>query len=367
MADDPTSDISTDTVIQPNLFRRYVRRLAAAARVHPLALGGVTFLASVVVILGLLGLPSKIREENIAIVWNDAIARLQIEPIYPPQEDLYVGDVFLTLQQSAGAAETSIGKVSKVFAGRGIRIANIPLRDNITKAPYMLDLAGRAGTVGSPAERPIAAVGPQSDAFDPARMAVTLSSVAFPGFSVKHHVHARTGWLPFGFDRQSSETEEIAISSIHTYSVPAPESIRQLLLYCKSEATGINCTDDFARAQLAYSLGEDVNRQVNGQYIYQINVSLVRQVFLAGKIKSTRHSGENLTATVGRGKAGGDKASDETAGETPSSLVASEGHLSESGSWQTMLDQTFDPPIAFGYRSISVAIPLPAANAGVSQ
>jgi hypothetical protein len=68
--------------------------------------------------------PAKVPEaksEDVANEWNISIARLGISPLYPPQEDFFVGDFWAIVVE---AKDTGL-------IGRGIRIAHIDLSDAI--------------------------------------------------------------------------------------------------------------------------------------------------------------------------------------------------------------------------------------------
>ncbi|WP_353645106.1 hypothetical protein [Mesorhizobium sp. WSM2239] len=41
--------------------------------------------------------PRELPDDNAAVAWNAAIERLGIQPLYPPQEDFFVGDIYVTL------------------------------------------------------------------------------------------------------------------------------------------------------------------------------------------------------------------------------------------------------------------------------
>jgi hypothetical protein len=71
--------------------------------------------------------------ESVALAWTTAISRLGIEPIYPPQEGIAVGDVFLVISTPPKEIQDQIPDYpAGVFTGRGIKIAHI---DELSSSP----------------------------------------------------------------------------------------------------------------------------------------------------------------------------------------------------------------------------------------
>src|SRR3954447_8722369 len=52
--------------------------------------------------------PSYDSTETVARAWNRTISKLDIEPLFPPQEDTYVGDVFVIVANGEGPDDPDI-------------------------------------------------------------------------------------------------------------------------------------------------------------------------------------------------------------------------------------------------------------------
>ena len=48
-------------------------------------------------------------DKNVVAEWNDVILRLGIEPVFPPEEDIYVGDVFAVITVDRRPASKNTG------------------------------------------------------------------------------------------------------------------------------------------------------------------------------------------------------------------------------------------------------------------
>jgi hypothetical protein len=71
---------------------------------------------------------------DLEAAWNETISRLGIDPVYPPEEDLMVGD--LLARVIADEPDPSVAKKSKLdsqspFLRRTVKIAHIDLRDQL--------------------------------------------------------------------------------------------------------------------------------------------------------------------------------------------------------------------------------------------
>src|SRR4051794_21742581 len=70
-----------------------------------------------------------VPEKSVAQQWNEAISRLGIEPVYPPQEDIAVGDVFVILTND------ELNEVEKEpLAGRSMKIWHVDMTTKLENA-----------------------------------------------------------------------------------------------------------------------------------------------------------------------------------------------------------------------------------------
>src|SRR6516165_6782094 len=52
--------------------------------------------------------PKPLEGHSVAMEWNESVQRIGINPVYPPQEDLHVGDIFADIKQSDNEYPTSV-------------------------------------------------------------------------------------------------------------------------------------------------------------------------------------------------------------------------------------------------------------------
>ncbi|MGX1785558.1 hypothetical protein ACWIGM_02395 [Bosea sp. NPDC055332] len=276
-------------------------------------------------------------ETELAEVWNASIARLGISPVFPPAEDIRVGDVWAVV---AGAED-------RPLLGRGVRIGHINLRS---------DIAGEA------AGRPVFAATAEAKPGQPARGQseleeagngdgrLRLSLAAFPGVTITRSLRgggqAAAFWTALGFGESQSDIEELRIPVAETYGVSAPVAGGRLSEWCGAEATRLYCRDEFIRRVMAYSLGDVVLVTREGAYQVKLQLRLINQVFMTREIKQKR--GRDVAQAVALGQA-----AERPAGETAAPSVA----YGRTSSDSAQLDQVFSRPVVFGFRAISIAIP----------
>ena len=122
-------------------------------------------------------LPPDPDAEATARAWNDAVGRLGIQPVFPPEEDFHVGDVWAVI------ADTE----DRPLLGRAIRIGHLDLRQVLLESqagrPVFADTA--MDTNGVKLKQAPAEVEPP-----PKNDRITLSLAAFPGVTIRHAVRA---------------------------------------------------------------------------------------------------------------------------------------------------------------------------------
>ncbi|MCJ9668975.1 MULTISPECIES: hypothetical protein [unclassified Neorhizobium] len=311
--------------------------------------------------------PGEAETDQVAQAWNRTIGRLGIEAVYPPQEDMFVGDIYLSLKLTATGEKYAPPPDSTVFAGRGIKIGRAKREDlaqSFEKRPYRFRDVPPPPTTPPPnaAERPAVmteAIVPQ----EPAGNEIDAYLTAFPGLSIKHYVETDASWWQVALGRRTGETEEISIPSPETYSIQAYRAFKLLLAFCSENQENL-CRDDNARALMAISFGDEINEMKDSEYIYEPYVSLVRQVFVTRKIEISRYRGDSLTARASRQQAE-ESAEDKSKGEGgTSSTGTANDRLVHEGRYSTRLnlDQTFARPVTFGFRRIALTVkPAPQA------
>src|SRR5262249_28269951 len=156
------------------------------------------------------GAPSKLDADDIATSWNRSIARLGISPLFPPEEDFHVGDVWVVI---ADGEDTPL-------LGKAVRIAHIDLREEIRNTrsgqPFFADTARYAVDEKARRQDPTETEAPPNG-----RIFLTLT--AFPGLTITHTTRSAgsLGWSigGLGTGRDDQYVEEIRIPVAETYGV----------------------------------------------------------------------------------------------------------------------------------------------------
>jgi hypothetical protein len=239
----------------------------------------------------------------VATAWNEAVSLLNIEPIYPPQEDVYVGDIYAV-----------VTRADRGFLGRSIKLWHVDLSDEIKNAylnvPMFPTLA--------PAENSQSAweQGTSDDLFgNGQRKALPL--VAFPGFKIRSSRQAEVAmssgsslshWFGglFGFVRDDDEIEELQFPRSETYGVNAVVASSALRLFCKDERSLPLCTESGARRMLSMVVGEDIwkpeidpkSKTETGRFAMGVELMLINQVYLTRSIVHVHLANSNRGQTV---------------------------------------------------------------------
>ncbi len=193
--------------------------------------------------------------EPIETAWNRSIARLGIEPVYPPTEDVQVGDVLVVL------VGTDKETADKALARRALKIAHVPMLDAIQRE--YAEMLKFPDTVAAPASTGVP--WPQNTSGDSSIFQSTetrkqLPLLAFPGITIQH---ARQGSLSLVANGQgtslggdANDFETIVIKSAETYGVTLPVVWAALDDFCAVHEPA--CSEVGARRMLMRWLGTSV-------------------------------------------------------------------------------------------------------------
>jgi hypothetical protein len=317
----------------------------------------------------------ELTAQDVATSWNQSISLLGIRPIFPPAEDFAVGDVWAVVAESDDLP----------LLGQSVRIAHLDLRDGIRAAQEgQLIFADTVEIDKATAYRkePPAEVGglkPDDD-----RIVLTLAG--FPGITISHTIKAGAGFgigtANLGASRDSTETEEITIPTAETYGAPPDQALIKLDQWCRAPESSLYCTDQYARRILAFSVSTQVLAAKNGAYTSNLQLRLVTRVFLTREIQHRRIINDSRNGTVtlvadaglvggpppnqnagSRAAASADAASPKDAQPGKSDAGASSNSGSEpqftlinTGGAGMQLRQTFQRPVAFGYRAVTITL-----------
>ncbi|CAN7390026.1 hypothetical protein LJR090_003050 [Bosea sp. LjRoot90] len=285
-------------------------------------------------------------ETELAEVWNTSIARLGISPVFPPAEDIRVGDVWAVV---AGAED-------RPLLGRGVRIGHINLRPDIAA-----EAKGRPVFAATAEGKPGQPARGQSELEDAENgdSRLRLSLAGFPGVTITRNLRgggqASAFWTALGFGESQSDVEELSIPVAETYGLSAPVAAGRLDEWCGAEATRLYCRDEFIRRVMAYSVGDVVLATREGAYQVKLQLRLISHVFMTREIKQRRGRDVNQVIALGQ-------AADRPAGDATAPSV---GYGRSSGDL-AQLDQVFSRPVVFGFRAISIAIPPSQPRAGAA-
>jgi hypothetical protein len=325
--------------------------------------------------------------------WNETISKLGIDPVYPPEEDIMVGDLLAVVvadDPDPNATKNTKLDSKSPFLRRTVKIAHIDLREQLTAVYSEIT------------EFPTAAA-PQSSTsprrFTQEMLHGELPYAAFPNLKIQGHNSATAGVsaggrgsASFGADNQG--IEELQLTDVRTYGLPAARASEALSAYCAAEKTKNDCLDVNARKQLEPYVGTRINTQymdANGteQFGVKIEIALINRVYLTGSILHLLRVGtaqggtlraEQRAAKPPEAEAGAQAAhssADDATSDIKKRLDDVEAQLSklspggaltfesESGS-EILLKETFDRPVAFGIRTVRLERSSSAATDGLT-
>jgi hypothetical protein len=347
------------------------------------AAGGVLFVIAAVGLF-LTIWTAQPPERGVIAEWNDTIVRLGIEPVFPPEEDIYVGDVLavITVDRRPNGKDAR----NQPLLNRAIKLAHIDLSAALDAAykelPRFPDTDKRPVSPQDPwpQEQKTASI------FSGPPYHGSLARAAFPGFTINRGRGASGGLSSFlggllSGSTEESEVIEVKIPTAETYGLPSLTAAGQLTLYCQDPFTANVCTDDTLRRHLGYvtpdmwltGIDPDTGRL---RYLVDVEIALVNRVYLTRSIEQTRRLGRSQAAAL--------KAVSEVAGHIKDATPAAGGTVTAddaklaavrkqakelldqlgtsvpgglasvySSSDSTFeLKQTFQRPIVIGYRAV---------------
>jgi hypothetical protein len=301
----------TNQTPQPrNNWRKYLRALRDVG--FAVLGAGVLILLSFIIHWGTK--PASTADiSDIALDWNKTIEALGIEPIYPPEEDFHVGDLFVAITAS------QVEDLAKIpLTARAIKIAHIDMNKDLREEYEQMPVF--PATIPKPASIDI--IWEQAQADKEIFSGSTqdrryLPLVIFPGFALARVRQATVSgnWSDTVFGgvyklasalsitQSSDDAVELRVPFAETYGIPSVRAAGHLISFCSDERTKPICTDDFARDQLSLIIGDKIREKtreiigdkVSETYRFDVELYLVNRVYLTRNIEQ-RHS---TTSTVG--------------------------------------------------------------------
>jgi hypothetical protein len=285
--------------------------------------------------------------QDIEVAWGDAIGQFKIEPVFPPEEDVAVGDVlaYVIDDQINTRAQTAKGFIDPKSIDkrtpsvkRSVRIAHVDVRDELEKA--YAELVVFPGALGAAVNE---AQGAGQNASPPrsvgrlfAKGQVLESDLPRAAFArLKGSFSANAGGsltandqAQASFEGSSQGTEEFQLSEVSTYGLPSARALKALREYCKRDGTKDDCDETTYRQYLWPILGDRIyvkNLDQSGNEVYAVDIRLVivNRVYLARSIVHRRLTGRSEGGGLFAGLFSGGKSGSPPPQEQPPSPKAS--------------------------------------------
>jgi hypothetical protein len=309
--------------------------------------------------------------------WNSTISKLGIDPVFPPEEDVAVGDIYAVLDDRAGQPSSRTA-----LALRSIKLDHKDLTkdiDLVNKESYLFpDTPPRPEDQNQPWKQLPNTAGIMSHPVN----RTTLPIAAFPGFTIRQQSSiggGLLGWLSTTFGFQSDRGVELNIPVAETYGIPSIIAAGELEQFCSDKDYPNRCTDQTLRRHLAFvtqrafelksnktdasnpglvsaETSKDTKLQAppTDRYKYPLEVVLVNRVYLARYIDQHVRDTRSAKSSISSPKAG--KQPPEEApkgGEQHTDAGRDNGAaLSFSRDDGQSIKQTFLRPVVIGYRAV---------------
>ncbi|MEA2883274.1 MAG: hypothetical protein QOH32_2530 [Bradyrhizobium sp.] len=326
-------------------------------------------------------------EEN----WNRTIKALGVSPIFPPEEDLVVGDVLAVVARDVDIdSHVQTDAIARrAFVNRSVKLAHVDVAQALDTAYQNLPVF--PATIGTvvPLRSGVAR------AFSDAVLLSNLPRAAFPRLKIQGVSNAAGGISSSGgsasYGAGSQRIEEFELSDVRAYGLPSVVALQLFDAYCADPKTAEVCLEGTARRHLQRVVGDHINQRFvderSGDYRYALDVEIVMvyRVYLTGSITDLRRTEDNrkgglmalwpfgssqtapaVAAVAPASATGGDTAAQIQAlhdklGEIERKLagVKNGGALNYESFFgnESSLEGKFERPVAIGYRSVKHDFP----------
>lgn len=318
--------------------------------------GGLGSIALAAAVLWILPMAEERPANDIIADWNRTISRLGIEPVFPPEEDIYVGDIIAVVTEDhlADAPPKADGKKATPTLSAGNPLLNRAVKidhydmSSILKEFYEQLPVFSTSTTRPSTDREIWVQNSDSVPFVPAEHK-TLALAAFPAFTIKTS-NTGSGDLSiplFGKLRSSSsrnDSEELEIAFAETYGIPTVIAAAILDRYCQDPFSQAACVEDNVRKHLSFLMGGAVKELLpyTRKYRFEVQLHLVYRAYL------TRAINRRLAANVTREAASEREAPSGSTTPAPGAAATRKFQSDRESS----MDRAFQRPIVFGYRAV---------------
>jgi hypothetical protein len=279
-------------------FRNWIR-----ARRGWVALAFVAILIAgffIVRYLGGMASRGSVADASIEENWNKTIKGLGVSPIFPPEEDLVVGDVLAVVVRDVDLdSHVQTDTVAKKpFVNRTVKLAHVDVLQALDDAYKNLPVfPATAGTL--PQLRSVVARN-----FPDAVLLGNLPRAAFPRLKIQGVSNAAagvnaagSGWWSFGAGSQ--DTEEFELSDVRAYGLPGVLALQLFDAFCAQPDKAEVCQEATARKHLQRVVGDHVNARFvddkSGDYRFalEVEIVMVSRVYLTSSIVDLRRTADS--------------------------------------------------------------------------
>lgn len=305
--------------------------------------------------------PALPEHDDTAALWSESMSRLGIEPLYPPQEDFHVGDLFAVV--SAYDDEDGVTKEkapNRPLLRKSVRIAHLNLRPISLGDPTAPRFAA---TIMDGNEASLDQEREEVDAPPASSSKIAVSLVSFPSITIRRGESGNASWtdrLPFAGSRTLDHEEVITIKIAESYEANPVAATALLGKWCAEDSHRFACSDQFARKIIAYTVNNDVLDVREDKYVYRITLKLITKVYMTRRFEFRRHTNGMVGASIGPlAKADTDEASGAAAAQGAGMSSQDEINLGLS-------NMTYPRPVVFGFKATTFALepstPVPAGS-----
>ena len=243
----------------------------------------------------------RFAEVSIEENWNQTIQSLGVSPIFPPEEDLVVGDVLAVVVRDVDPdPEAQADTVEKkAFISRSVKLAHIDVAAALDKAYKDLPVFPAIGAAAAPSNgNPPKLRESVARIFTDAVLQGNLPRAAFPRLKIQGVSNASGGVMFNGssasYGAGSQQVEEFELSDVRTYGLPSVAALDVFQKFCETDTMAI-CSEKTARKHLERVVGDRIDRQYlhkSGEFRYalEIEIVMVYRVYLTGSIVNLRRS-----------------------------------------------------------------------------
>lgn len=363
----PPGPVSAKTSLRERLKGFWAWMQPHAARLSLLTAGVVIGSAGLFFLMG----QTDVTDDYLPKRWNESIRRLGIEPVYPPQEDIYVGDIIAEIVDSGHKFKSLPPDLeSESFIGRYVKITQIPnLRGYLgvkSEAPYFGDSTWLEDKKTLSVAQPRAEI-----ATDGTTSGLQVKDALFPVIKIERKEGMAGLLRNIAFGGARADVEEIELQNVQTYAINPFHAQNALMAFCNDKDTKVYCADEYLREKLSYILSRDILRtgdteDCGPRYIYDIRLLVVRQAFLTRGVKVTNGRGRSAFLDAGGNRGDPEKDMSDAAeaattapqGKQPAAknMADSDNSIHSTNSSGLFSDRQFARPLVIGFNSVSIGM-----------